>query len=156
LKKQLSEKELKQLEKLWSRMIDWLLFNLEEIKSYIKEMQYLGSGVVSGCGAPSEEDSSLELNVIAVNEAAIVISSIEKVIKQFEPEDFDIFIDRYHSQMIYSKIAEWEDIAEITVKRHIVKIREAIKEGLENNDVELEIIVKLRDKLRYIITEKVA
>ncbi|NLW47423.1 MAG: sigma-70 family RNA polymerase sigma factor [Firmicutes bacterium] len=154
--KKFYEADPKELEKLWNRMTDWLLFNLEEIKSYIREMIYLGSGIVSGAGAAPENDASLELNVIIVNEAMEIIAAVITAIKQLEPEDFDIYIDRYHHEMIYSKIAEWEEIAEITVKRHIQKIRDTVKNYIDKNDIELETIVRLKDKLRYVCRKKVA
>lgn len=149
------EADPKELEKLWNRMIDWLLFNLEEIKSYVNEMLYIGSGIVCGFGPPPIDDS-IELNIIMVDEAKLIINTIESSIKQLESDDFDIFIDRYLDGMTYSRIAEWEDIAEITVKRHIQKIRKFIRECIENNDIEIETIVKLKDKLRYICRKKVA
>lgn len=152
----LHENTEKNLEKLWNRLIDWLLFNLDEIKSYVREMIYLGSGIVSGIGAAPEVDASLELNIIAVDEATKIITAVTAAIKQLEPEDFDIYIDRYHNEMIYSKIAEFEEIAEITVKRHIQKIRDIVKNHIDQSDIDLETIVKLKDKLRNICRKKVA
>jgi hypothetical protein len=150
------EADPREVEKLWNRLIDWLLFNLDEIKSYIAEMNYLGSGVVSGIGSLPESDSSLELNIIAIDEAKAIIKVVEMAIKELEPENFDIYIDRYHNDMDYSQIAEWEEVAEITVKRHIQKIRNVIKNSLDGEDIEVETVVRLKDKLKYIIRKKVA
>lgn len=149
------EADPKELEKLWNRMIDWLLFNLEEIDSYIDEMLYLGSGIIYGYGPPPANDS-IELNIIMVDEAKSIINTVESCIKQFEQDDFDIFIDRYLDGMVYPQIAEWRGISEITVKRRIKKIRKFIRENIENNDIEIETIVRLRDKLRYVFRKKVA
>ena len=154
--KRLYEADPKEVKKLWNRLIDWLLFNLDEIKSYVREMNYLGSGIISGNGVSPESDSSLELNVIAVGEATEIIRSVLAAIKQLESEDFDIYIDRYQNDMIYSRIAEWEEVSEITVKRHIQKIRDTVKDCFDKEEIEVETIIKLKDKLRYICRKKVA
>jgi hypothetical protein len=141
---------------LINRLIDWLLFNLDEIKKYIKEMDYLGATMVFGAFGGSDEPDIMEKNIISLEDAKKIIQSVENTISRFDGQAFDIYIGRYHNKMIYNRIAEFEDISEITVKRTIKRIRQDVADQLDNDDVTLDYVLSLKIKLGYISLKKVS
>jgi hypothetical protein len=144
------------IQTLINRLIDWLLFNLDEIKKYIKEMDYLGATTVFGAFGGNDEPDIMEKNIISLEDAKKLIQSVENTISKFDEQEFDVYIGRYHNKMIYNRIAEYEDISEITVKRTVKRIRQDVADGFDNDDVTLDNVLSLRRKLSYISLKKVS
>lgn len=151
-----SEMKGEKIQKVINMLIDWLLYNLDEIKKYIKEMDYLGAGTVYGDGIVNEETDLLERDIIEIEEAKQIIKSVEDSIKSLDDQAFYIYIDRYHSNLKYSEIADFEGISEITVKREIKKIRKEVEDGFSRDDITFDSILALRKKLRGIRLKKVS
>lgn len=138
---------IKTAEKVLNRLVDWLLYNLDEIKQYIGEMEIMQLTVIYNVCPSTQDIDPLEKNIIMIEEAKQIITSVETTIKNLDSELFDMYIDRYQNDMLYDRIAEFEEVSIITVKRAIKKIRESIKNDFENNEISMERILLLRKKL---------
>lgn len=137
----------KAAEKVFNKLVDWLLYNLDEIKQYIREMEVLQLTVIYSVCPSTQDIDPLGKNIIMVEEAKQIITSVETTIKNLDPDLFDIYIDRYQNDMLYDRIAEFEEVSIITVKRAIKSIRESIKDDFENNEISMERILLFRKKL---------
>lgn len=147
LKRTCSPDPIKTAEKVFNKLVDWLLYNLDEIKQYIKEMDILQSTIVYSTCPGGQDLNPLEKNIFAVDDAKQIVSSVETSIKNFDSDMFDIYVDRYQNDMLYDKIAEFEDISIITVKRAIKHIRELVISDFDNNEISMDDVLAFRKKL---------
>jgi hypothetical protein len=137
----------KTAEKVYNKLVDWLLYNLDEIKQYIKEMEILQSTIVYSICPGGQEIDPIEKNIVAVEDAKQIVSSVETSIKNFDSDLFDIYMDRYQNDMLYDRIAEFEEVSIITVKRAIKSIREAAIDDFNNNEISMNEVLLFRKKL---------
>jgi DNA-directed RNA polymerase specialized sigma24 family protein len=130
------------------------LFNLEEIKFRIREMRYLDAVLVYGSGmVPDGDVDPSGKTIIKVTQADRIVGSVQVAILSLDRSLYDIYVDRYNCRMRYKEIANFEGINVRTVKRRITRIRETVQDRWDRDDLELDEIMILRNKL-YGITDK--
>jgi DNA-directed RNA polymerase specialized sigma24 family protein len=146
----------KKIQIVINNLIDWLLFNLDEIKKYIKEMDFLGASAVYGTGIGDDDIDIMEKTIIDLDEAKKIVKSVENAISGLDEQFFDIYIGRYCNELIYSQIAEAEGISEVTVKRVIKQIRQTVSDGFDQEEITFDSVFCLRKKLSGITLKKVS
>jgi hypothetical protein len=139
-----------------NRLIDWLLYNLDEIDKNIKEQVYLGAATITSGAIGSSEIDIMEKNILEIDDAKKIIRSVKNTIENLDERQFDIYIGRYHNKLVYKEIANFEEINEMTVKRAIKEIRQEVEEGFNREDITFDSVLTLRKKLNSIKLKEVS
>lgn len=136
-------------------LIDWLFYNFDEVKKYVKEIGYLESGIVySGAPPVGMDINSLENSFIFMEDAKGIIQATESVIMALSSEEYDVFIDKYYRNFSCKAIADFEEMEFDAVVETIRKIRESEQEKLIEKEIDFEDFLGLRRKLYNVIKNK--
>jgi DNA-directed RNA polymerase specialized sigma subunit len=144
------------IEKAFGKLSDWLLTNLDEIENYIKEMKLIGSAAVMSFIPGGEDCNYVEQSIIDLEDAERIIQAVKMAVSKFNEREFDVYVDRFQNGLLYSEIANFEEISVITVKRTINKIREIVREQLSQDEISLENVLWLRKRLFGLGLKKVS
>jgi hypothetical protein len=140
------------LDKLITKLADWLLFNHGELEQAILATDYQGNSDWEReyIRYRSRLDSDVERFVTSQDYHLNIILVVKSSIFSLNSEYFDMYVYRYEERKLVDQIANLISVNERTVRRMVADIREHTWADLESEGIVLENVAGLRTKYNYI------
>jgi DNA-directed RNA polymerase specialized sigma24 family protein len=133
-----------------SQAIDWLLFNLEEIREMA--LNNIPTGICSWNNERHSDslDSFLERFILQSEYHLAIVNETKIAILLFPPEEYELYKMVYLNKMKYNDVAALIKISTKTIERRVLEIREDIFESLRKAGIELDNILAMKKKYKNI------
>ncbi|AYO30614.1 sigma-70 family RNA polymerase sigma factor [Biomaibacter acetigenes] len=115
------------------KMIDWILYNMKEIRAQIEDIEPKSSSSVVVFSKQNTKDPVSGVEKVAIKRAALstVLDAVEKGVRTLHPEQRKVYRMKYKAHMTYKQIGKKLFISEETVGRRINEVREIVKQYLQ-------------------------
>lgn len=140
------------LDKLQTKLADWLLYNHGELERAILATDYQARSDWEReyIRYRSRLDSDVERFVTSQDYHLNIILVVKSAIYSLNSDYFDMYVYRYEERKLVDQIANLISVNERTVRRMVADIREHTWKELQSEGILLENVANLRTKYNYI------